>query len=149
MFSMFVSNIIMLSRQHRNLQSAWPPPTSNSDWVIGVTASIQICFYSTINFPVEIKVLPKSSALLLSFGDFVFPIVPPTDMWCPPKPRLSRGHSNEERTVWNLKQSVADCQMLLLDEEEVVRTDSAVFCLSCPSVSLFSSLSLPSTLFKL
>lgn len=86
---------------------------------------------------------------LLLFGDFVFPLSPLADMWCPPKHRISRGHSNEEKTVWNLKHSVADCQMLLLDEEEVVRTESAVFCLLCPSVSLFSSLSLPKTLFKL
>ncbi|XP_020563206.1 ras/Rap GTPase-activating protein SynGAP-like [Oryzias latipes] len=49
----------------------------------------------------------------------------PSDMWCPPKHRISRGHSNEEKTVWNLKHSVADCQMLLLDEEEVERHSSS------------------------
>lgn len=50
---------------------------------------------------------------------------------------MSRGHSYEEQTVWNPKYCVVgDCQMLLLNEEEVVRADSTISCLSCPSVSL-------------
>lgn len=58
---------------------------------------------------------------------------------------MSRGHSYEEQNVWDPKHcAVAECQMLLLNEEEVVRADSTVFCLSCSSVSL---LSLCSSLF--
>ncbi|TDH02241.1 hypothetical protein EPR50_G00171010 [Perca flavescens] len=36
---------------------------------------------------------------------------------------MSRGHSYEEQTVWNPKYCVVgDCQMLLLNEEEVIRS---------------------------
>uniref|UniRef100_A0AAQ5ZJV6 DAB2 interacting protein b n=1 Tax=Amphiprion ocellaris TaxID=80972 RepID=A0AAQ5ZJV6_AMPOC len=43
-------------------------------------------------------------------------------MQYPLRHRISRGHSYEERTVWNPKYCVvADCQMLLLNEEEVER----------------------------
>ena len=59
---------------------------------------------------------------------------------------MSRGHSYEEQTAWNPKYCVVgDCQMLLLNEEEVVRADSTISRLSCPSVSplLFSSARLP------
>uniref|UniRef100_A0A3P8UB76 Uncharacterized protein n=1 Tax=Amphiprion percula TaxID=161767 RepID=A0A3P8UB76_AMPPE len=44
------------------------------------------------------------------------------NMQYPLRHRISRGHSYEERTVWNPKYCVvADCQMLLLNEEEVER----------------------------
>lgn len=51
---------------------------------------------------------------------------------------MARGHSYEERSVWNPKYCVvADCQMLLLNEEEVVRADFTVQSLVCHlSVSL-------------
>ncbi|GLD51657.1 ras/Rap GTPase-activating protein SynGAP-like protein [Lates japonicus] len=43
-----------------------------------------------------------------------------SDVRCPSRHWMSRGHSCEERTVWNPKYCVvADCQMLLLNEEEV------------------------------
>ncbi|GAA6219286.1 ras/Rap GTPase-activating protein SynGAP-like [Lates japonicus] len=45
-----------------------------------------------------------------------------SDVRCPSRHWMSRGHSCEERTVWNPKYCVvADCQMLLLNEEEVIR----------------------------
>lgn len=45
---------------------------------------------------------------------------------------MARGHSYEERSVWNPKYCVvADCQMLLLNEEEVVRADFTVQSLVC------------------
>ena len=57
---------------------------------------------------------------------------------------MSRGHSYEEQSVWNPKYCVVgDGQMLLLNEEEVVRADSAICCLSCPAVSPLLSSSVP------
>ncbi|KAM7368765.1 hypothetical protein PAMP_013072 [Pampus punctatissimus] len=42
------------------------------------------------------------------------------DVRCPSRLWMSRGHSFEERTVWNPKYCVvADCQMLLLNEDEM------------------------------
>uniref|UniRef100_A0A3B4XVC3 Uncharacterized protein n=1 Tax=Seriola lalandi dorsalis TaxID=1841481 RepID=A0A3B4XVC3_SERLL len=44
------------------------------------------------------------------------------DVRCPSRHWMSRGHSCEERTAWNPKYCVvADCQMLLLNENQVVR----------------------------
>ncbi|XP_028274317.1 ras/Rap GTPase-activating protein SynGAP [Parambassis ranga] len=49
-----------------------------------------------------------------------------SDMHCPLRHRMLRGHSYEERTAWNPKYSaVADCQMLLLNEEEVERRSAS------------------------
>ncbi|KAL7376208.1 hypothetical protein ABVT39_003338 [Epinephelus coioides] len=43
-----------------------------------------------------------------------------SDVRCPSRHWLSRGHSYEEQTAWNPKYCVVgDCQMLLLNEEEV------------------------------
>lgn len=71
----------------------------------------------------------------LSLCDFV-PSSPSLDVRCPSRHWMSRGHSYDEQTAWNQKYCVvADCQMLLLNEEEVVRADSTIFCLSSPSVS--------------
>ncbi|CAJ1070250.1 disabled homolog 2-interacting protein isoform X7 [Xyrichtys novacula] len=43
-----------------------------------------------------------------------------SDVRCPSRHWMSRGHSYEEQTAWNPKYCVvADCQMLLLNEEEV------------------------------
>ncbi|TMS08575.1 Ras/Rap GTPase-activating protein SynGAP [Larimichthys crocea] len=45
---------------------------------------------------------------------------------CPSRHWISRGHSYEEQTVWNPKYCVvADCQMLLLNEEEVERRSAS------------------------
>ncbi|XP_054908625.1 disabled homolog 2-interacting protein-like isoform X1 [Poeciliopsis prolifica] len=46
----------------------------------------------------------------------------PSDLRRPPQQRMSRGHSYEERTLWNPQCSAAaDRQMLLLDEQEAGR----------------------------
>ncbi|XP_051267708.1 ras/Rap GTPase-activating protein SynGAP [Dicentrarchus labrax] len=43
-----------------------------------------------------------------------------SDVHCPSRRWMSRGHSYEEQTVWNPKYCVVgECQMLLLNEEEV------------------------------
>lgn len=69
------------------------------------------------------------------------PSSPSLDVRCPSRHWMSRGHSYDEQTAWNQKYCVvADCQMLLLNEEEVVRADSTIFCLSSPSVSPLSHL---------
>ncbi|XP_071322981.1 DAB2 interacting protein b isoform X5 [Trachinotus anak] len=48
------------------------------------------------------------------------------DVRCPSRHWMSRGHSCEEQTVWNPKYCVvADCQMLLLNEEEVERRSAS------------------------
>ncbi|XP_049909594.1 ras/Rap GTPase-activating protein SynGAP isoform X2 [Epinephelus moara] len=48
-----------------------------------------------------------------------------SDVRCPSRHWLSRGHSYEEQTVWNPKYCVVgDCQMLLLNEEEERRSAS-------------------------
>lgn len=50
------------------------------------------------------------------------PVFSSLDARCASRYWMTRGHSYEERTVWNPKHCVlADCQMLLLNEEEVVR----------------------------
>ncbi|XP_029024678.1 DAB2 interacting protein b isoform X3 [Betta splendens] len=47
---------------------------------------------------------------------------PLADAPCPSRRWMTRGHSYEERSAWNPKYCVlADCQMLLLNEEEVER----------------------------
>ncbi|XP_063334262.1 ras/Rap GTPase-activating protein SynGAP [Pelmatolapia mariae] len=49
-----------------------------------------------------------------------------SDTRCPLRHRMARGHSYEERSVWNPKYCVvADCQMLLLNEEEVQRRSAS------------------------
>lgn len=66
---------------------------------------------------------------------FLFVFVP--DVRCPSRQWMSRGHSCEEQTARNPELRVAgDCQMLLLSEEEVVRSGSAASRPSCASVSL-------------
>ncbi|XP_071322979.1 DAB2 interacting protein b isoform X3 [Trachinotus anak] len=55
-----------------------------------------------------------------------FPHSSPADVRCPSRHWMSRGHSCEEQTVWNPKYCVvADCQMLLLNEEEVERRSAS------------------------
>ncbi|XP_034565925.1 ras/Rap GTPase-activating protein SynGAP [Notolabrus celidotus] len=45
-----------------------------------------------------------------------------SDVRCPSRHWMTRGHSYEEQTAWNPKYCVvADCQMLLLNEEEVIQ----------------------------
>uniref|UniRef100_A0A3P8WC13 Uncharacterized protein n=1 Tax=Cynoglossus semilaevis TaxID=244447 RepID=A0A3P8WC13_CYNSE len=52
-----------------------------------------------------------------------------TDVRCTTRHMISRGHSYDERTAWNPKHClVADCQMLYLKEEEVVREFSHSRC---------------------
>ncbi|XP_029372309.1 ras/Rap GTPase-activating protein SynGAP [Echeneis naucrates] len=47
------------------------------------------------------------------------------DVQCSSRHWMSRGHSYEERTAWNPKYcAVADCQMLLLNEDEERRAAS-------------------------
>ncbi|KAL4004489.1 heparan sulfate 6-O-sulfotransferase HS6ST1 [Sarotherodon galilaeus] len=49
-----------------------------------------------------------------------------SDTRCPLRHGMARGHSYEERSVWNPKYCVvADCQMLLLNEEEVQRRSAS------------------------
>ncbi|CAJ1070252.1 disabled homolog 2-interacting protein-like isoform X3 [Xyrichtys novacula] len=49
-----------------------------------------------------------------------------SDVRCPSRHWMSRGHSYEEQTAWNPKYCVvADCQMLLLNEEEVERRSAS------------------------
>lgn len=78
--------------------------------------------------------------LVFTTDIFLCAIFPFLDVRCPSRHWISRGHSYEEQTVWNPKYCVvADCRMLLLnEEEEVVRADSTVLCLSRPSVSPLS-----------
>ncbi|XP_074472967.1 DAB2 interacting protein b isoform X4 [Sebastes fasciatus] len=49
-----------------------------------------------------------------------------SDVRCPSRHWMSRGHSYDEQTVWNPKYCVVgDCQMLLLNEEEVERRSAS------------------------
>lgn len=78
------------------------------------------------------------SAVMCFFLSLCFFFSSSLDVQCPSRRWMSRGHSCEEQTVWNPKYCVvADCQMLLLNEEEVVRAHSTFSCLSCCSVSSF------------
>uniref|UniRef100_A0A8C6SKB4 Uncharacterized protein n=1 Tax=Neogobius melanostomus TaxID=47308 RepID=A0A8C6SKB4_9GOBI len=55
--------------------------------------------------------------------------------------RMSRGHSYEEKPMWNKYCVLPDCQMLLLNEEEVVRADCPVS--SCKAHLLRRTISVP------
>lgn len=94
---------------------------------------------SPLKLLLSILLFFPSPCVFLTFYNWYLPLCdfPFLDVRCPSRHWISRGHSYEEQTVWNPKYCVvADCQMLLLnEEEEVVRAHSTVLCLSCPSVS--------------
>lgn len=115
------------------------------------------CFCSCYLFANILHVADISHKLSfsLSLCAIVFPCppapsFPPLDVRFPSRRWPSRGHSYEEQTAWNPKYCVgADCQLLLLndEEEEVVRADNNTALLSgtsfCVTIVSPSSARLP------
>lgn len=98
-----------------------------------------------------LTVIPYTVFSHLSDTCFSVCVPSSSDVRCTTRHMISRGHSYDERTAWNPKHClVADCQMLYLKEEEVVREFSHSRCVTIlyvflsfflsTSVHLFTSL---------
>lgn len=76
-----------------------------------------------------LTVIPYTVFSHLSDTCFSVCVPSSSDVRCTTRHMISRGHSYDERTAWNPKHClVADCQMLYLKEEEVVREFSHSLC---------------------